>query len=500
MKDVVICGIMLRAEVRKSGESLILISYFVLSGDKNMKQKLSKQNLLLVGFTLFSMFFGAGNLIFPPFLGAQAGVMTWKAMSGFLLSAVGLPVLGVAAVALSGGIGKLAGRVHPAFAFLFTLLIYLSIGPCLAIPRTSSTSFEMTVFPVLKQLGVSFNSTVRGTGFTVQTMAQFGYSVVFFTAAMAVAFRPDKLTDRLGKILCPTLLVLISVIFIGCLVWPMGHYGDPAAAYKSGPAVAGFLEGYQTMDTIAALNFGIIIAINIQAKGVDQEGAVVRETIKAGIIAGILLALIYAALAHIGAPAGAAAGGMDNGARILTYVAGNLFGNAGMMILGLIFLIACFNTCVGLLSCCSQYFNSIIPVIGYRAWVFLFALISLIISSAGLNKILAVSVPVLNAIYPIAIVLIVLAFLGPLTNRWPAMYPASILFTGAVSVVYALEQSKFVIPFLTQATTFLPGYGAGLGWIVPAFAGMAAGIIYSSVTGEQEEYTRTGQDKDRTRE
>ena len=158
-----------------------------------------------------------------------------------------------------------------------------------------------------------------------------------------------------------------------------------------------------------------------------------------------------------------------------------------MMILGLIFLIACFNTCVGLLSCCSQYFNSIIPVIGYRVWVFLFALISLIISSAGLNKILAVSVPVLNAIYPIAIVLIVLAFLGPLTKRWPAMYPAAILFTGAVSVVYALEQSKFVIPFLTQATTFLPGYGAGLGWIVPAFAGMAAGIIYSSVTGEQEE-------------
>ncbi|MFQ9704850.1 MAG: branched-chain amino acid transport system II carrier protein [Enterocloster clostridioformis] len=190
------------------------------------------------------------------------------------------------------------------------------------------------------------------------------------------------------------------------------------------------------------------------------RGCDCQETIRAGIIAGILLAPIYAALAHIGAPAGAAAGSMDNGARILTFVAGNLFGNAGMMILGLIFLIACFNTCVGLLSCCSQYFNSIIPVIGYRVWVFLFALISLIISSAGLNKILAVSVPVLNAIYPIAIVLIVLAFLGPLTRRWPAMYPAAILFTGAVSVVYALEQSKFVIPFLTQATTFLPGYGA----------------------------------------
>lgn len=458
-----------------------------MSRQNPSRQKLSRPNLMLVGFTLFSMFFGAGNLIFPPFLGAQAGIMTWKAMAGFLFSAVGLPVLGVAAVAVSGGLRELAGRVHPAFAFLFTLLIYLSIGPFLAIPRTSSTSFEMTVLPVLTRMGVSMGSEAGQSGFTVQTAAQFGYSVLFFAGAMAVAFRPDKLTDRLGKILCPSLLVLIGVIFAGCLVWPMGPYGAPEAAYESGPVVKGFLEGYQTMDTIAALNFGIIIAINIQAKGVEQEGAVVRETVKAGVIAGILLALIYAALAHIGAPAGAAAGSMGNGARILTFVAGNLFGNAGMMILGLIFLIACFNTCVGLLSCCSQYFISIIPRISYKMWVFLFALISLVISSAGLNKILAVSVPVLNAIYPVAIVLIALAFMGPLTRRWPAMFPISILFTGMVSTVYAMEQSKLVIPFLTQATAYLPGYGAGLGWIVPALAGMAAGVIYSSALGGQEE-------------
>ena len=413
--------------------------------------------------------------------------MTWQAMAGFLISAVGLPVLGVAAVALSGGLRQLAGKVHPAFAFLFTLLIYLSIGPFLAIPRTSSTSFEMTVLPVLTQMGVTMETAVSGTGFTVRTIAQFGYSAVFFAAAMAVAFRPEKLTDRLGKVLCPALLVLIGVIFIGCLVWPLGAYGAPETAYASGPMVKGFLEGYQTMDTIAALNFGIIIAINIRAKGVEQEESIVRETVKAGIIAGILLALIYAALAHIGAPAGAAAADMANGARILTYVAGSLFGNAGMMILGLIFLIACFNTCVGLLSCCSQYFNSIIPRIRYKMWVFLFALVSLAISSAGLDKILAVSVPVLDAIYPVAIVLIVLAFLGAFTSRWPAMFPLSILFTGIVSVAYALEKSKVVIPFLTQATTFLPGYGAGLGWIVPALVGMAAGVIWSSAAGGQEE-------------
>ena len=208
------------------------------------------------------------------------------------MSAVGLPVLGVAAVALSGGLPSLAKKVHPVFAFVFTLLIYLSIGPCLAIPRTASTSFEMTVLPVLTGMKLEMGQLAGGTGFTLQTAAQFGYSALFFMAAMAVAFRPDKLTDRLGKVLCPALLILIGVIFTGCLVWPMGPYGAPEAVYSAGPVVKGFLEGYQTMDTIAALNFGIIIAINIRAKGVEQEGAVVRETVKAGVIAGILLARI----------------------------------------------------------------------------------------------------------------------------------------------------------------------------------------------------------------
>ncbi len=218
----------------------------------------------------------------------------------------------------------------------------------------------------------------------------------------------------------------------------------------------------------------------------EQDGSVVRETVKAGVIAGILLAMVYGALAHIGGPAGRGLEEGANGARILTLVAGNLFGNAGKMILGVIFFIACLNTCIGLLSCCSQYFTTLIPVIGYRLWVFVFAAVSLVISSAGLNKILAVSVPVLGAVYPVAIMLIVLAFLGPLTEKWPAMFPCTIFFTGAVSVVHALEQSKVTVPALTQATTWLPGYSSGLGWIVPALAGMAVGVMVSSA-GRAEE-------------
>ena len=232
------------------------------------------------------------------------------------------------------------------------------------------------------------------------------------------------------------------------------------------------------MDTIAALNFGIIIALNIQNRGVSQERAVVRETVIAGMIAGVLMMAVYGILAYIGMPVGGRAGEGANGARILTFVAGSLFGNAGKMILGVIFFIACLNTCTGLLSCCSQYFTTILPRIGYRAWVFLFALISLFISSAGLDRILAFSVPVLNAIYPIAIVLIVLAFLHPFLGQWEKVYPCAILFTGIVSGVYALESAKVISSQMCMIFhQWLPGYSIGLGWILPAGIGILSGIL-----------------------
>ena len=170
-------------------------------------QQLRGRNLLLVGFTLFSMFFGAGNLIFPPFLGAQAGTATWIAMAGFAISAIGFPILGVIEIARTGGLSQLAGRVHPKFAAVFTLLIYLSIGPGLAIPRTASTSFEM-VAPL-----------VGGSN----TLLQLIYSLIFFALAGLVALRPEKLTKRLGKILCPTLIALIVILFIACLLHPVAE-------------------------------------------------------------------------------------------------------------------------------------------------------------------------------------------------------------------------------------------------------------------------------------
>ena len=236
-------------------------------------QDLRGKKLVLLGFTLFSMFFGAGNLIFPPHLGAQAGTNLWPAFAGFAVSAIGLPIMGVAAVANAGGLDRLASRVHPKFALAFAILVYLSIGPCLAIPRTASTSFEMLV-PLLG----------GGRGL------QLGYSVVFFAAAFLVALRPEKLADRLGHVLCPALIALILILFAGCLLHPVAaQYGTPAAAYTQLPALEGILGGYQTMDTLAGLNFGAVIALNIQALGITEPKAVRQGTIRAGILAGGLL-------------------------------------------------------------------------------------------------------------------------------------------------------------------------------------------------------------------
>ena len=416
-------------------------------------QKLSGKNLLLVGFTLFSMFFGAGNLIFPPHLGAQAGVNLWPAFAGLAVSAVGLPIAGVVAVARAGGLDKLAGRVHPVFAMVFTILVYLSIGPCLAIPRTASTSFQMLV-PLIG----------GGSGL------QLAYSVLFFAAAFLVALRPEKLTDWLGRILCPCLIVLIVVLFAGCLTHPLAaHYGTPSAEYAALPAVQGILYGYQTMDTLAGLNFGAVIALNIRARGVTESRAVEGGTIRAGFIAGGLMLVVYAMLTHIGGISGAAFPGSDTGAAVLTALADGLFGRVGQVLLAAIFVIACFNTCVGLIASVGEYFHELLPRLPYPAIAAFFALMSMLLANIGLAGIIRLSTPVLHALYPVAIVLIVLSFLPAQFQKRPA-YVGCVALTAAQSVLAAL-------PLTTVFANALPLGQFGFGWIVPALVGLGIGVF-----------------------
>ncbi|SFC28086.1 branched-chain amino acid transport system II carrier protein [Clostridium uliginosum] len=436
---------------------------------------LSKKNLGLISLMLFSLFFGAGNLIFPPFLAQSAGSATWVAMAGFFITAVGFPVLGVIAVAKSGGLKALANRVNPIFASIFTVLIYLSIGPCLGIPRAGSLPFEMAVAPFLPE------------GMISVTLARLIYTLIFFSLAYWICLTPSKLVDRMGKFLTPTLLTLISCVFLASVLKPLGGYGVASGEYVISPLVKGFLDGYLTMDTIAALNFGIVISLAIKSKGVKEEKYVVSNSIKAGLIAGGLLIIIYSMLAHLGATSGGKFGATENGAQTLTNVMTYIFGQPGVILLAAIFTVACLTTCVGLITSCSEYFRTLNSKVSYKAWVRILSVSSMVLANMGLTKILSVSVPVLNAIYPIAIMLIVLAMTNNLFGGSSVVYSFTILFTSVVSIVDALNQAGISISFMVNAFSKLPLYSQGLGWIVPAILGACIGISYKFI---KEHFTK----------
>ena len=426
---------------------------------------MDSKKLVLVSLMIFSMFFGAGNLIVPPLLGQLSGTNMLVSMVGFLISAVGLPILAIAVVAKAGGLHILASRVHPRFAFAFTVLIYLSIGPFLGIPRAASLAFEIGVSPFLP-------NTLSGS-----SLPLFIYTLVYFAIAYWLCMTPSKLVDRFGKVLTPALLVLITSIFVFSLFKPIGEFAAPIGDYAQFPVLKGFLDGYLTMDAIAALNFGIVISIALREMGVTEERKLVSKTIKAGAIAGLLLAIVYGMLAYLGAVSQTRFGVTENGAQVLTNVVFYLFGQKGAVLLGVIFSLACLTTSVGLLTSCSQYFTKLMPKVSYKTFITILSVSSMIFANVGLTQILKFSVPVLTAIYPMAIVLMVLALLNNVFKGNSYVYLFTMICTSFVSILEALGKFGLKVNFLNS----LPLYSEGLGWVIPATVGAIAGFIYGNL-------------------
>lgn len=425
--------------------------------------KLTSKQSLFVGVTLFSMFFGAGNLIIPPLLGLQAGEAVAPAMVGFLVTGIGLPMLGIIAVGLAGTIRDLASRVHPLFAHVFVAAIYLAIGPCLAIPRTSSTSFEM--FEPLLPAGLSLE------------VARLVFSVVFFAVAYLLAMHPNALTRLLGRITGPALIALLVFVIGAALFDPASGLEAAHATYASAPAMSGFLTGYQTMDLLASLTFGIVIATNIRELGVTDDAGLTREVSRAGIFAGVLMGIIYCGLALVGVNIAAVLPGATNGAEILAASAGQHFGTVGTVVVAAIFLLACLNVCIGLISCCGTYFSDEFPRIPYRVWALGFAVFSCVVSNFGLDAILTFSVPLLNAMYPMAIVLVVMGILHKVCDGMPAVWPCAVGLTAVVSIATSLRDAFFTgawLPF-----DVLPFADLGMNWVVPALLGALIGVVVS---------------------
>ncbi|MGN1385644.1 MAG: branched-chain amino acid transport system II carrier protein [Bacillus sp. (in: firmicutes)] len=427
-------------------------------------QKLSNKQLVLMSFMLFSMFFGAGNLIFPAFLGRASGTETWLSMAGFIISAVGLPILGVIAVAKIGSLNSLGNRVSPMFALIFPIIIYISIGPLMAIPRTATVSFEMAVKPYISDSAQSL------------TIALIIYSVIFFFVALWLSLSPSKLIDRFGKLLTPTLLILLCIIFIKSIITPLSGATEATPDYSDATLVKGFLDGYLTMDLLASLVFGIVIANTVRQQGITDKRSLSLSMMIAGIGAGILLTLIYCLLGYLGASSGIEFGQTDNGASVLLQVMGQLFGSFGTVILGLIFFIACLCVAIGLIISCSEYFSENIPRLSYRQWAVVITVISAIIANLGLNAILSFSVPVLGLIYPVAVVLVILAMFDESFNSKKSIYVWSITLTALYSTISTINTS-FLDAQLDAYLQYIPLHSVGVGWILPAIIGIVIGAV-----------------------
>ncbi|MGE6628863.1 branched-chain amino acid transport system II carrier protein [Bacillus sp. NPDC077027] len=436
-----------------------------------MKNSLNPKETLAIGLMLFALFFGAGNMIFPPVLGQYAGQNMWLAIGGFLITGVGLPLLGVIAIALTGtGAKGLADKAHPKFGTIFTLILYLSIGPFFAIPRTGTVSYEIGIAPFLSQTQ------------SASWVPLFLFTIVFFGITYALALNPSKLVDRIGKILTPILLAVIALIVIKAIATPMGAIGAPDQSYEASPLFTGFLEGYKTMDALAALVFGIVVVTAVKERGITDRKSLTAACIKAGIVAAIGLALVYVSLAYVGASSTDTTGmvGANEGGKLLTLAANFLFGSAGNLVLGVAILFACLTTSIGLVSSCGEYFSKLFPQFSYRTVVLVVSLFSMFVANLGLAQIIALSVPVLVTIYPLAIVIILLSFIDRWINGRRAIYIVSLMFTGFFAIIDGLSEANVnlgALPKFLEGT--VPLYSLGIGWLIPAFIGAFIGFLIS---------------------
>lgn len=421
-----------------------------------MDNKLNKKEFISVSLMLFAMFFGAGNLIFPPMLGNQAGSSMWSALLGFAITAVVFPILGILAIAKTDGAKNLAKRVGPWFAVALPTVIYLSIGPGIAIPRNGSLAFEMSVMPYL-----SAQSNVM--------IWRLGYTLIFFLLALYLCFQPNKLVDRMGKLMTPVLIVLILVFFVGSIVKLPVDISSPKEAYSQ-PFFKGFIEGYNTMDTLATFCFGLVIALTIKSYEVKKDKEVIKYASKAGLIAGLMLFVVYAMIAYVGQILSNDLQNSANGGAVLFEATNKVFGNLGAIVLILIFTLACLTTVVGLITSVSQFFAELSnDKVNYKAWVLIFTFVSFVLSNFGLNSILTFSVPILVSIYPVAIVLVVLALLHDFMKLDDLTYKLTAYVTLFISILQGLKVANINIEFLNNVMSKLPLYAEGLEWVIPAF-------------------------------
>ena len=408
------------------------------------------KDVLLTGFALFAMLFGAGNLIFPPMLGYETNSSWIPTMLAFTITGVGFPFLGILSVSIVGnGIKDFANRVSPTFSKIFAIISILAIGPMLAIPRTGATAYEITFL---------YNGMES-------PIYKYIYLICYFGIVILFSLRANKVIERVGKILTPILLILLFLIIIkGIFFANLSVKPDIYPhAFKRG-----FLEGYQTMDTIASIAYaGIILKAIKNGRNLTQKQEF-SFLIKAGLVAILSLALIYGGFALVGAKMHSVLVTKDK-IELLVKTTSYLLGGYGNLILAICVAGACLTTAIGLVATVGEFFSSITSF-KYENIVIFTVIISFLLSILGVESIIRISVPILIFIYPVMISLIILNLFGKYIKN-DYVYKGVVLFTGIIGLIESLESLGIKNYYTNSILEILPFSDYGLTWLFPGLIG-----------------------------
>ena len=417
----------------------------------------TNKDVLIVGVALFAMFFGAGNLIFPPYMGLLAGV-DWKwALLGFLITGIGMPLLGIMAAAKAGGtIEHLGRRISPWFGLTLSIVVILAIGPLLAIPRTCATAFELGVRPSWPDFPAVM------------------FSIVFFGITLWFSLNRSAVVDKIGKFLTPILVITLAWIILKGIFTPLGSIMEMDLPGATG---RGFREGYQTMDALASLVFAQIVIGALVIKGYTNVNEQVKMTTKAGGIAALGLGLVYGGLMYLGATASSIHPPTVERTDLLIAIAYGLMGDTGRISLGLAVSLACLTTAIGLTATVADYFSGLSKGrVDYKLIAVITVVFSGIFATVGVTTIVNMAFPLLVLVYPVAIALIVLTLAGgALAQR--TVYIGAVTGALVTSIPEVLEIIGIPLDYLYLAVDTIPFASAGFAWVIPTMAGALIGLI-----------------------
>ena len=441
-----------------------------------MKETLKIKEKIYVGSLIFGLFFGAGNLIFPIQMGQEAGSSIGQANLGFLITGIGLPFLGIIAFGLSNTtqLSELAGKVNRPFSIWFTTTLYLIIGPLFAMPRLASTSYEVALSMVIPD--------------SLSRLALCVFSIFFFLAVWLFARKPTKILDYIGKFLTPVFLLLLFILLGLNLLFPLGSIdsGVPQGNYQTQPFMEGFLQGYNTLDALAALAFGMLIIDAVKGLGIDSPKRIAKEVATSGLIGIFVMGVIYSLLSLTGALSLGTFSLNANGGITLSRIAYHYLGNTGFVLLGVTIIFACLKTAIGLATSFGKTFDHLYAKGNYELYTMGSIVIAVVIANVGLNQIIALSIPVLMFIYPPAMVLILLSLFSPVLRHYPKVFQTTMYLTLIAAMfdfIKALPTSlasfSMVESSLSFAERYIPLFNMGLGWVSFAVVGVVIGLLLS---------------------